>query len=385
MTKSFDRDLLHRSHSNPAELDGFVYFREHIGRTIDSIEDGGERKQTRLRDNGYQSQHTTRFQDVDSWHGFFFVVENPADHTASCIQQKIGQMNATFTPKQPIPLICPLNVMNEVANAATMKCKVRIHRYKIIVVQDIINDDLSRSENQKQKFHADLGTAAEDEGNSSTFYFMELASNGITILHICESAQQQINNTSNSIKLSSIGPELSLGEFQKLEDSERDVVRYNKNHENSFFLKKPSLSQRKFSIWAVIDAVSPIISLKKGESFAIIELYQENYCQKCHGGLEDTSSNNIPHIRGWTNEEFTSIAVLKGEALLRHQSLEPGQKITMHDVHVSYKKYVFFRFLSNKKFLPPITCYIDCFFFLIYIKKASKVACSSFFPEEKLC
>jgi hypothetical protein len=343
MTKLNDRDLLYRSDSNPAELDGFVYFREPIGRTTDVIEDAGERKQTWLSDNGYQPQHNTRFQDVDSWHGFFFVVENPADGIASCIQQKTGQMNISFTPKQLIPLVCPFNVMNEVANAAAMESKVRIHRYKIILVQDIINEDVSRSENQKQKYHADLGTVAKDEGNSSTFYFMELASNGITILHECESTQQQkFNNTRNSIKLSSIGPELSLGEFQKLEDSERDVLRYNKNHENSFFLKKPSLSQRKFSIWAVVDAVSPIISLKKGESFAIIELYQENYCQKCHGGLEDTSSNNFPHIHGWINEEFTSVAVLKGEALLRHQSLEPGQKIIMHDVHVSYKKEILF-------------------------------------------
>lgn len=331
-----DHDPLNRSERNPPELDGFIVFCHHLKRKIDGIEDGGGIKQRLLCNDGDQSQNNSNFQDVNSWYGFCFVVENAVDDIASWIQNKEGPMKINLSPERPIPLICPLIVTNEVAHAATLECKVRIHLYKIIV-QDNNDDDVNHIESQKQKYHSDLGIVANDESDSLTSYFMELAPNGIAVLHNCESPQQQYSNNhaSHSKTISSIGPTLSLGDFQKLEDSEQDVIKYNQNHEYSFFLKKPSLSQRKFSIWAVIDAISPIISWKKSESFALMELYQENYCQKFQGGLKDTTSRNNAHTHRSYIDELTSVAVLKGEALLRHQTLEPGQKIIMHHVYVS--------------------------------------------------
>ncbi len=342
---------------NPPELDGFIVFCHHLNSKIDNIEGGGGIKQRLLRDDGNKSQNNSNFQYVHSWYGFCFVVENAVDDKASWTQNKEDKMKINFSPERPIPLICPFNVINEVAYAATLECKVRIHRYKIIV-QDMNDEDVIKNKSQKQKYRSDLRIVAHDDGDSFTSYFMELAPNGIAVLDGCESSQEQQqqqqycnNHTSPSKTISSMGSTLSLGDFQKLEDSEQDVIKYNQNHEFSFFLKKPSLSQRKFSIWAAVDAISPIIPWKKSEPFALMELYQENHCQERQGGLKETVTRKHAHTPGTCIDEFTSVAVLKGLALLRHQTLEPGQKIVMHHVHVSLKNIFleWFLFKAKKK------------------------------------
>ena len=288
-----------------------------------------DRKRTTF-DAALNRQESSSFS-LETWCGFYFIAEEKEG------QNPLWVKNFNLLHR-PIPMVVPLDVLPVVSDAARTESQVHIHRYGIVrhnVHPDNRKDRSSRSHKRQRLAKHEETTSCEPDGDReevvSYQYFIEIHANGIDLGE--EEFERKSGGTRNEeqsrLHLRPFVPKsqaagengnapLSLEDFARLEvhgqTIEQSAAQQMKKQQ-----PPAKLNQCRFSVWATIDAISPILPVNT-DPFALLELYQPQ-----EESLEESISAS--HV-------LTCVAVMNGDALLRHSFLQPGQRIALRNVRV---------------------------------------------------